>query len=134
MKRKFANRDTPSYKRGMEVKRAKKRAWQAISRHIRARDKVCVTCNNPTSQTGHYIHNGDKENKNLGGNKLWYDVRNLNGQCSACNLYKSGAPREYAIYLEKKYGHGILQELRTLHQTPKKWTLEEIQATEKKYE
>ena len=132
---KFANRATPSYQRGMLVKRTKKRAWQAISRFVRNRDKTCRTCPyGLAEQCGHYIHNGDKENKNLGGNALWYDIRNLNGQCAGCNKYKSGAPREYAVYLEGVHGHGILQELRGLHNTPKKWTLEEIIGVAEHYE
>lgn len=57
---------------------------------------------------------------------LWYDVRNLAGQCTYCNCYNSGELDKYAIYLEEKYGHGILQELQKLYNTPYKWTLGEI--------
>ena len=35
--------------------------------------------------------------------------------------------------LEEKHGPGILQELDSLFNTPKKWTREEMEATRKRY-
>lgn len=114
---------------------AKERAWNALSRYARARDKICVTCKTNTAmQGGHYRHNSDKANKQLGGNALWYDERNINGQCSHCNLYKSGRLDEYSLYLESRYGQGILQELERLFRIPKKWTIEELTLVAEKYE
>lgn len=113
---------------------AKKRAWLAFSAHIRARDKTCITCTAKTTQAGHFLHTTDKNsNPNLGGNELWYNEKNVNGQCSACNLYKSGNLAEYAVFLEEKYGTGTIQELYKLRRTPKKWTIEELLALEAKY-
>lgn len=109
------------------IKSAKTRAWRAISKFIRKRDKKCVTCKTaPATQAGHYKHNSDKPNKQLGGNMLWYDPRNLAGQCTRCNCYNSGELDKYAIYLEEKYGHGILQELQMSYNKPYKWTIDEI--------
>ena len=106
---------------------AKKRAWKAFSEYIRARDKHCITCSGQADQAGHFLHNGDKgSNPNLGGNELWYDPRNVHGQESSCNLYKSGNGSVYAVRLVEKYGDGIIQELYKLFNTPKKWTLEEV--------
>jgi len=118
------------------TKSLKLRAWRAISLFVRKRDKKCVTCGKTDGQLdcGHFFPNTER-NSQLGGNALWYDVRNLNAQCSFnCNRMQSGNLSQYAIYLEKKYGHGILQELNTLYQTPKKWTADEIRTIAEKYE
>lgn len=112
------------------IKAFKKHAWETISRFVRNRDPYCVTClmegkQTPTSEAGHYRHNSERK-ADLGGNALWYDLRNLNGQCSRCNRYLSGNLDKYGLYLETKYGFGILQELNVLYQTPKKWSREEV--------
>ena len=113
---------------------AKKRAWEAFSGFIRKRDKKCATCDSPATQAGHFNHERDKgSNPNLGGNMLWYCEKNVHGQCTACNVYKSGNIPTYALFLEEKYGAGILQELYALRRTPKKWTIEELLAIEAKY-
>lgn len=88
----------------------------------------------PTTEAGHFKHTSDKENKQLGGNRVWYDERNLNGQCSRCNRHNSGELDLYALYLERKHGHGICQELDRLYRTAKKWTREELLAVAEKYE
>lgn len=108
------------------VKSVKTRAWKAFSAFIRKRDKKCVTCGAPATQVGHYKHNSDKPNKQLGGNMLWYSEKNVHGQCTRCNCFNSGELDEYALYLEETYGSGILQELQKLYNTPYKWTIEEL--------
>ena len=96
---------------------------------MRKRDKYqCVTCGatGTNMDCGHYRHNTERS-ASFGGNKLWFDLRNLNCQCSfSCNKMKSGNPVPYAIYLEKKYGAGILQKIDRLYKTHKKWTREEF--------
>lgn len=119
------------------LKTLKRKAWQAISQYIRKRDPWCVTClmegkQKPSEDCGHFIPNSERK-QDLGGNELWYDERNLNGQCVKCNNYKSGNLAPYALYLEKKYGAGILQELHKLYQKPKKWTRNEIEEIIRKY-
>lgn len=81
----------------------------------------------PSAHAGHYQYNTER-NQLLGGNALWYDERNVNGQCAPCNLYKSGNLAAYARYLKEKYGHEILDEIYQLWRTPRKFTLEEIEA------
>ncbi len=124
----------PATGRVVSVKTAKEKAWSALSRYVRARDPYCVTCGSPTTEAGHYIHNSDKTNKQLGGNELWYDIRNVHGQCGACNRYHSGRLDVYGEYLEEKFEHGILQELRKLFNTPRKWTIPELLGIERKFE
>lgn len=105
------------------------RLWTLVSLYVRKRDKYkCVTCEATgiSMDCGHYRHNGER-NMSLGGNALWYDLRNLNCQCSFnCNKNLSGNLTNYAIFLEKKYGTGILQELDRLYRTYKMWTREEL--------
>ncbi len=111
----------------ISVKGAKEKAWKATSLLVRKRDPICVTCKvRPTTQCGHWKHNSDKPNQQLGGNALWYDLRNLAGQCTVCNCYNSGELDEFGLYLEEKHGFGILQELQRLYNTPKKWTILEL--------
>jgi 5-methylcytosine-specific restriction endonuclease McrA len=121
------------------IKAVKRNTWQAVSRYIRARDPFCVTClidgrHTPTTEAGHFKHTSDKINQTLGGNMVWWDERNLNGQCARCNRHNSGELDLYAIYLERKFGPGILQELDTLYRTPKKWTRDEAKAVQLRYE
>ena len=114
------------------LKALKMTTWQAMSRFVRARDKLCVTCSGPGEHAGHYRHNSERS-QSLGGNALWFDLRNINAQCNACNNYRSGNLNEYAIFLEKKHGPGILQELNTLWLTPKKWTRAEIEEKRRQF-
>jgi hypothetical protein len=113
---------------------AKRRAWSAFSAYIRQRDKICATCTSLTTQAGHFLHTTDKNsNPNLGGNELWYNEKNVNGQDSSCNLYKSGNLAEYAVAIEEKWGTGTIQELYKLRRTPRKWTIAELLAVEELY-
>lgn len=118
----------------VSVKTAKGKAWKAFARFIRARDPYCITCGDRTTEAGHFLHNSDKENKQLGGNLAWYDERNVNGQCGVCNRHNGGRGPIYSLRLEEKYGHGILQELYTKFRTEKKWTMEEVLAVESEYQ
>jgi hypothetical protein len=118
----------PSTGRILSVKGAKLKAWSALARYVRKTEPRCCTCGAPTTEAGHFIHDSDKENKQLGGNELWYDIRNIHGQCGICNRWKSGNGVLYSEYMEKRYGFGITQELRTLYNTPRKWTIPEILA------
>ncbi len=115
----------------MSVKRLKELAWKAISKYVRERDNgICVTCGKKDDwqnmDCGHYRSNSER-NQSFGGNELWYDLRNLNCQCFRCNRMLSGNQAEYALFLERKYGNGILQELDLLHRTYKLWTRQELE-------
>lgn len=112
---------------------AKKKAWAAFSRFIRNRDPLCITCGNPATQAGHFLHNSDKKNKQLGGNELWYDEQNVHGQCSQCNLFKSGNLGIYSVKLIEKYGPDIIPSLYKKFRTPKKYTVADLLAIEAKY-
>lgn len=109
---------------------AKKKAWIAFSLFIRARDKRCVTCGSTANlQAGHYIPGS------VCGEYLFMDERNISAQCSSCNKWKSGNLSVYALYLEKKYGAGILQQLEAdrLKFKDKHYDISDFQRIEKKY-
>lgn len=119
--------------RVIAVSGAKQKAWEAIARYVRTIEPRCCTCGAPTTEAGHFLHNSDKENKQLGGNALWYDIRNIHGQCGRCNRYRSGNLAHYGYFLDEKYGEGTRQELRRLFNTPRKWTIPEILGVAEKY-
>lgn len=113
---------------------AKSRAWKAFAEYIRTRDKICITCSGKTTESGHFLHTTDKaSNPNLGGNQIWFNEKNVNGQEGACNRYKSGNLAEYAVKIEEKWGEGTIKELYKLRNTPRKWTIEELLDIEVKY-
>ncbi len=115
-------------------KSAKQRAWKSFSAFIRKRDPLCVTCKKPTTEAGHFLHTSDKgSTKTLGGNEIWYDERNVNGQCGHCNRWKSGNQIKYTMYLQEKYGYEIVPELYKLFRTPRKYTIEELLEIEERY-
>lgn len=132
-KKRKAKKKTQKKGRTISVKGAKLKAWTAFAKYIRQRDPYCITCGNPTTEAGHYKHNTDKANNKLGGNELWYSEQNVHGQDAYCNRWRNGAPNEYALFLEKKYGHGILQELDKKFRTARKYTVEELLAIAEKY-
>ena len=89
---------------------------RAFSRYIRLRDtKVqgdvrygkCCTCGviKPFEDidAGHYVDRSNKCTR--------WDEQNVHGQCQKCNRFLSGASDEYALFLQKKYGKTILEEL-----------------------
>lgn len=109
------------------IKALKQHAWKTLAKQVIKEEPDCATCNAISTNCGHFFHNGER-NQQLEGNALWYYRKNLHGQCVRCNKYNHGNLSEYAYFLEAYYGPGILQELRTLRYTPKKWSREDLQA------
>jgi hypothetical protein len=56
------------------------------------------------AHAGHYHPRTD-------GLSLYFDERNVSVQCAGCNVFRSGNLTRYALYLQKRYGIGILDEL-----------------------
>ena len=105
-------------KKLQSMQNLRKKAWTVFSLWIRNRDKKCVTCGSIKSlQAGHYVHR----------NCLDFNEKNINAQCAGCNMYKSGNLVVYAVYLEKKYGYGIIQELEKKGREVKKFNREELE-------
>lgn len=76
---------------------------------------------------GHYIAG------NACGLSLFFDERNVNTQCPGCNTFRHGNLSEYAIGLERKYGHGILQDLKTCKRPKEYWPVKKWEETVIKY-
>lgn len=123
----------PSTGRILSIEGAKKKAWTAFARYIRARDPRCVLCGSETTEAAHFIHNTDKVNQKLGGNLLWYNETNLNGNCGKCNRWLSGNLAVYSLFLIETKGAQTIPLLYQLYRTPKKFTIPELLEIETKY-
>lgn len=94
--------------------------WTLFSEYTRRRyaDKngmvACVSCPKvlhwTRMQAGHYLP------KSL-GNAIYFEERNVHPQDSECNLTLQGNQYQYALFLQKTYGAGILDELTALRHT-----------------
>ena len=112
------------------IQHLKMRLWTLLSEYVRRLGKgVCFTCGKVAHwrelDCGHFRHNSER-NSQLGGNELWWFLKNFASQCFTCNRMKSGKLDVFALKLETKYGYGILQEINKKYHTPKKWTREEV--------
>jgi hypothetical protein len=105
----------------------KKKAWESFSRWIRNRDKgVCFTCNRPCEGAGY--HAGHYIPRSLSG-YLYFDERNVHGQCYRCNIHLSGNADEYAVRL----GENIVAELRADKNKYRQWTEKDLREIIEKY-
>lgn len=84
----------------------------------------CVTCgvvkHYKEMQAGHYISRSHM-------NTRW-DEKNVHPQCFADNIYKKGDYPNYTLYLIKKYGAGVIDELIEKQRTIKKFTAQDLHA------
>ena len=120
---------------------AKKKLWTAFAEFIRLRDSPngygnCISCNKLMAypngegywQAGHYY----PRSATYAG--LYFDERNVNGQCAHCNKYLEGNAHGYRKGLIEKYGPGIIDELDLKKFTsPKKMYDFEYDALAKEY-
>lgn len=94
------------------ISKLKRLADNVFSKWIRNRDSIgdynwCVTCGKKALKTelqnGHYWSRMHMSTR--------YNAFNCHPQCIGCNMFKEGCKPEYTLYLIRKYGQGILQEL-----------------------
>lgn len=109
----------------------KAKLWKVFSQYIRQRDRgVCITCGKvddwKKQQAGHYVARS-------AGLSLYFDERNVNAQCPACNLFKHGNLTNYALALMNKYGDNILNELDRERRKTKKISPKQYQELIEKY-
>ena len=119
----------PRKKKPVSVSKAKKRTWKIFSEWIRRKDAdpagyvQCVCCGKvlhyKESHAGHYIHGNTK--------RTYFEEKNVHPCCPKCNMYLSGNLTQYALFLEGKYGKGILQELDE-KKNGKPWKVPELDA------
>ena len=105
--------------------RLKLKAWNLFSEYIRRRDADksglvnCVTCGKLANwkgdgmQAGHFI-----PGRTL---SILFDYRNCHNQCYSCNVGRSGNQVEYFVYMEKRYGREVIDELRRLKYQARKY-------------
>jgi hypothetical protein len=127
-------------RRPKTLKAAKRRAWEAISLHIRkkgARDGIarCVTCNSTARyqdmHCGHFVHGLTYARDENG--KLYVLEENLHVQDAACNTFGSGRLDVYAMFMLDTYGREMIDELHALKHKTLKITLDEYWEIEKEY-
>ena len=97
-----------------ENQKLKKKLWTFVSEYIRRKDAdfngyvACVTCGVVKKwqdlDCGHYHPRTD-------GLSTYFLEKNLAPQCRSCNSFRHGNLTRYAIWLRRKYGEQILEEL-----------------------
>ncbi len=107
-----------------DKRQLEKKLDRLFSMFVRRRDNyICVTCGRQGNEAGHYIGREVRATR--------WDERNVNCQCTYCNKYKHGNLTKYAIYLERKFGVGILEELdqqaKTIFNPTREWLLDKIE-------
>ena len=124
MQRAKENRKKARERKKNSVATLKKVLDQVFSQYIRQRDKgVCVTCGTKKpwkeQQNGHYVPRGH--------NATRFDERNCNCQCIGCNVFKKGNMDEYTLFMIRKHGVEVLEELNKLKYKTKQFTSQELQ-------
>lgn len=96
----------------------KQKAWRAFAEYVRLRDApdgygTCISCGKmvayPNSHGG--WHAGHYYPRSTTWNALYFDERNVNGQCRHCNTFLEGNTQGYREGLIRKYGEGVIEEL-----------------------
>lgn len=115
----------------------RKKAWEALSRLTRMKgadangNVSCVTCGATKHwkemQAGHWIPQAQ-------GNAVRFDERNVHVQCYRCNINLGGNGPEYAVFMEHTHGREVMDELRALSKTTKKYTKADYQEMRDRWE
>lgn len=103
----------------LSLRGVRKLAEEYFSVFIRQRDNgVCCTCGRKghwkSMQVGHFVRTGNLS--------LKFNEINANCQCTNCNVYLNGNIKSYMIFLEKKFGEKIIDELEYLARIKTKLT------------
>jgi hypothetical protein len=94
-----------------------KELWDLTAQYVKARDKKCVTCGTDQKLTlSHW--------QKCGKQRIRYDLRNCNCQCSSCNNRHNYYTAYYDNYVLRHYGAKAMLELIELAMLPKwKWSV-----------
>jgi hypothetical protein len=103
----------------------KKKAWDLFSQWIRRRyashsgKVVCVTCG--AQEHWKVMHAGHFFPKSR-GLVYYFHEKNVHVQCVVCNMFRAEQAKiDYTIFMQEKYGMGIVDELEQLAQHPVKY-------------
>jgi hypothetical protein len=106
--------------------KAIKRADDAMSEYIRARDKECVICGSRERLTnGHLITRGKYSVR-------WKEL-NCHCQCRGCNLLHEHQPEQYTSWFIQRYGLAAYEELVRESNTIKKYKTHDIEEIARYY-
>lgn len=121
-------RGTPKIKGVVDRSMLKKAVWGWASKWCRLSESdragicQCVTCGSrhhwKQMDAGHFIP-GHHES-------IFLDTRNFHAQCASCNRFRQGAWPQYMDWMEKTYGHEVIDELRLLNKTISVLTVERL--------
>ncbi len=113
----------------------KKKAWAEFSRYIRLKYSTaggycrCVTCGAmlhwKDAQAGHFIAGRN--------NSILFEEKGVHPQCYGCNIGKNGNAVEYFVFMERKYGREVIDQLRVLSKQTLKRTAEDLTEIREKY-
>jgi 5-methylcytosine-specific restriction endonuclease McrA len=110
-------------------KSLKNKLDQVFSQYIRRKDAtsdghaVCVSCHAVKSwkeqQCGHFVSRTYLATR--------WDERNAAVQCMPCNVWKRGNYPAYTLYMLRKYGQPVIEDLEALRHRPVKFTAADLQ-------
>jgi len=109
-------------KRKPTRKALEKTLWKLTADFVKKRDGPCVTCGATEGLTiSHWIKAGKQ--------RVRYDTRNCNCQCSACNNAHNYYTYHYDNYMLRTYPREVLLELTELAKANKwKWKYHELES------
>jgi 5-methylcytosine-specific restriction endonuclease McrA len=85
---------------------------------------ACCTCGKvdywKNMDAGHYVSRDEKNTR--------YEEWNVNTQCSACNRFHSGRISRYVLFIAKKYGEHVPEQLDAASRIVKHWLPVELEA------
>lgn len=123
------------YVKHISISKLKKKLDRLFSAFIRHRDYLlgCISCgakNVPWDewQAGHF------HDRAVSYASLYFDERNVNGQCKNCNEFRGGNKDGYVSGLIVRYGPEIIPELAAKKNAREQWGIFEYEAAIKKYQ
>jgi len=114
--------------------KAEKKAWNAFSKMIRARDNIggffrCPTCGRTLpieeADAGHYITRARKA--------TMFDEMNVHAQCRHCNRFQEGNHFIYRMWLVDKYGAAEIEKMELFARTGAGFSTAELLMKAKEY-
>jgi len=92
----------------------KRELWSVFAKYIKKRDNgICITCGK-IGLSGYEYHAGHCIPAGISPLKLYFDERNVNGQCMRCNQFLGGMGAIYRERVDEKYGKGTFKKLKRL--------------------
>lgn len=120
------------------ISQAKKAAWNAFARFIKARDAdsagmvTCITCKDRYHYQDKRMHAGHFLQGRTKG--ILFHPLCVHGQCFICNIKKHGNPDVFWPVMVETYGQELIDELLDLkHRAQGSWTVEELEEIESQY-